>query len=95
MRNQVTRLVKQGSDLSLRQLFVLFECAQAGAAGVTIKALFETGAKGLDKPGATRAVDRLAALGLAQRKEHPTDRRSVLVTLTAAGRAFIKKAEAA
>ena len=39
MRNQVTRLVKQGSDLSLRQLFVLFECAQAGAAGVTIKAL--------------------------------------------------------
>ena len=88
MRDQITRLVRQGSDLSLRQLFVLFECAEAGAAGVTVKALFEAGAEGLDKPGVTRAVDRLVALGYAQRKEHPSDRRSVLVSLTAAGRRF-------
>lgn len=94
MRDQITRLVRQGSDLSLRQLFVLFECSAAGTAGTTVKAMFEAGAKGLDKPGVTRAVDRLVALGYAQRREHPSDRRSVLVTLTATGRNFIKKAEA-
>ena len=93
MRDQITRLVRQGSDLSLRQLFVLFECAEAGATGVTVKALFEAGAKGLDKPGVTRAVDRLVALGYAQRKEHPSDRRSVLVSLTAAGRKLIAAIE--
>ena len=91
MRAYVTRLVQQGSDLSLRQLFVLFECAAAGAGGATVKALFEAGKGGVDKPGVTRAIDRLAALGLAQRKDHPSDRRSVLVSLTAVGRRFVEK----
>jgi DNA-binding MarR family transcriptional regulator len=95
MRARIARLVKQGSDLSLRQLFVLFECAEAGASGATVKALFDAGGPGLDKPGVTRAVDRLATLGYAQRKEHPSDRRSVLVSLTAAGRKFVEKVEKA
>ena len=60
MRDQITRLVRQGSDLSLRQLFVLFECAEAGATGVTVKALFEAGAKGLADP-----VQRVDVPGVA------------------------------
>ena len=36
-------------------------------------------------PSMTRTVARLVGMGLVQRAEHPTDRRQVLVTITAAG----------
>lgn len=90
LQAQVTRLVKQGCDLSLRQLFVLFECADKGP--VTVKALYKSADGRMDKPAVSRGVQRLKDLGYVDRVEHPDDRRSVLVSLTPAGRAFIKAA---
>lgn len=92
MRSQVVKLVRAGCDLSLRQLFVLFECL---AADRTVKEIFEAGGPKLDKPAVTRAVDRLSELGYARRKDHPTDRRQVMVSLTSSGKRFAEAALAA
>jgi DNA-binding MarR family transcriptional regulator len=43
----------------------------------------------------TNIVDRLEAQGLVRRVDHPTDRRTTLCTITAAGRAVVTKATAA
>jgi len=91
MRRQIARLVAQECDLSLRQLHTLFQLAERGT--LTIKALSESVPKGMDKPAVSRAVDRLKELGYVERKEHPTDRRSVLVSLTRLGTAFVRAAE--
>jgi DNA-binding MarR family transcriptional regulator len=90
LRTQVSRLVKQGCDLSLRQLFILFECMDRGQ--VTVKSLHESGGGHMDKPAVSRGVQRLKDLGYVDRIEHPEDRRSVLVSLTPAGRTFIRAA---
>ena len=44
---------------------------------------------GMDKPAVTRNVDRLVELGLMKRAPDPADRRSVLMTPTAAGSACV------
>jgi DNA-binding MarR family transcriptional regulator len=89
MHARILRLVKSGNDLSTRQLYVLFECLQSEQ---TVKGLFDKGAPGLNKPAVTRAIDRLAELKYVTRVDHPTDRRSVLIRLTPAGRKFIENA---
>jgi DNA-binding MarR family transcriptional regulator len=43
-------------------------------------------AHGVDRPYATIIVDKLEHLGFVQRRPHPTDRRSKVVSLTPAGR---------
>jgi DNA-binding MarR family transcriptional regulator len=43
-------------------------------------------AHGVDRPYATIIVDKLEHLGFVERKPHPTDRRSKVVSLTPAGR---------
>jgi DNA-binding MarR family transcriptional regulator len=48
----------------------------------------------VDRPAVTGVVDDLCARGLARRDGHPTDRRSKLVSLTAAGRALVHTVEA-
>ncbi len=47
----------------------------------------------LDPTGVTRLVDRLEAMGFAERTPHKTDRRVNVVRLTAAGRKLMKKLE--
>ncbi|MCO7193333.1 MarR family winged helix-turn-helix transcriptional regulator [Pseudonocardia sp. McavD-2-B] len=44
---------------------------------------------GIASASVTALLDRLTVAGLVQREPHPTDRRSVLVTLTPRGRAAI------
>ena len=90
MRLLIAKLVKQGNDLSSRQLHVMFECVDGEK---TVKQLFESGEPGIDKPAVTRAVDRLVSLGYTKRLEHPTDRRSVLVSLTREGKTFMRGLE--
>jgi DNA-binding MarR family transcriptional regulator len=43
-------------------------------------------AHGVDRPYATIIVDKLEHLGFVERRPHPTDRRSKVVSLTPAGR---------
>jgi DNA-binding MarR family transcriptional regulator len=75
-------------DLSLRQMAVLLVC-QSADQPQTVRGL----AQHLDiaKPPVTRAVDRLERAGLAARQENPAEGRSILITITAAGRRFSNK----
>jgi DNA-binding MarR family transcriptional regulator len=50
-------------------------------------------AHGVDHPYATIIVDKLEALGFAERRPHPSDRRSKLVSLTPAGQEVATQAE--
>ncbi len=50
-------------------------------------------AHGVDRPYATIVVDKLEALGFVDRRPHPTDRRSKIVSLTPAGREAAVTAE--
>lgn len=76
---------REGRDLSLRQMAVLFAC-DAAEDLQTVRGL----ARYLEiaKPAVTRAVDRLEAAGLVQRQPDPSDRRSVLIAPTASGRRY-------
>ena len=51
-------------------------------------------AHGVDRPYATIIVDKLEHLGFVERKPHPTDRRSKVVSLTPAGRDAVALADA-
>jgi DNA-binding MarR family transcriptional regulator len=61
----------------IRVLFLLREQA------MTLAQLAE--AHGVDRPYATIIVDKLEQLGYVERRPHPSDRRSKVVTLTPAG----------
>ena len=50
-------------------------------------------AHGVDRPYATIIVDKLEGLGFVERRPHPGDRRSKLVSLTQAGRDAAAAAE--
>lgn len=88
MQAQIAHLVKIGSDLSIRQIHILFTLLDQGS--LTVKALHENEGSPIDKPGVSRAVSRLKDLGYVNRQEHPNDRRTVLVSLTQTGRSFVK-----
>lgn len=47
----------------------------------------------ISKPAVTRALNRLEEEGLAKRRPDPTDRRSVLLAILPAGRAFLDDIE--
>jgi DNA-binding MarR family transcriptional regulator len=90
MEAQVERLVKQGCDLSFRHVYILLRCNSDG--DMTIKALSDGTNGRYDKPSVSRDVQRLLDQGYVDRRTHPEDRRSVLVSLTKAGRKFIRAA---
>lgn len=50
-------------------------------------------ANGFDPPYTTLVVDKLESHGLVERQTHPDDRRRKLVSLTAAGRAAVARAD--
>jgi DNA-binding MarR family transcriptional regulator len=79
-------IAADGRDLSVRQLAVLLTLRERPAPH-TVKGL--AAELRLQKPVITRALDRLAAEGLAQRLPHPTDGRSVLAEATPAGVALL------
>jgi DNA-binding MarR family transcriptional regulator len=79
-------LVRQeGRDLSLRQIAILLVC-EASDDRQTVRGLAVHLA--ITKPAVIRAVNRLQAAGLARRKADPSDRRSVLIAPTPAGRRY-------
>lgn len=85
VRNSVARLTRRmraeraSTDLSLTQLGVLGTLTRRGPS--TIGEL--AGAENVQPPSMTRTVNCLADLGLVRREPHQTDRRQVVVHLSA------------
>ena len=89
LRDTIVGTVRRdGPDLSARQLAVLLVC-RLDDPPHTVRGLAVT--LNVFKPAITRAADRLEALGLAERRSDPRDRRSVLIVPTASGRALVKE----
>ncbi len=88
LRETIVALVrKEGADLSARQLGVLLTCYLHDG-NHTVRGLAAD--LHVSKPAITRALDRLAEFDLARRKPDPADRRSVLVSRTPKGSAFVR-----
>lgn len=79
-------LTRHLPDLTTRQLALLLHVALKPAPH-TVRGLAE--ALQVSKPAVTRALDRLGGAGFLLRERDPADRRSVLVSLTPEGRAFL------
>lgn len=84
----VTRLVREGWDLTLRQVAVLLAVAEA-VEPQTVRGL----AKHLNvsKPAITRALDKLSLHDWLRRQTDRTDRRSVLISMTPDGRVAVRE----
>ncbi len=75
------RLVREGADMTMRQACILFGCRD------TVRTIRDLAHEmNVGKPAITRGTDRLEELGLLRRKPDPSDRRSILIEITAAGR---------
>jgi DNA-binding MarR family transcriptional regulator len=86
LKNTLLAVVRrsQTNDMMVRQLAVL-TCLADGPRTVRDLAAETT----LPKPSISRAGDKLEALGFALRKDDDADRRSVLLTITPAGKRFL------
>ncbi|MEW9547725.1 MarR family winged helix-turn-helix transcriptional regulator [Nonomuraea sp. NPDC050783] len=72
--------------MTAQQAALLLHAAGGAATPSRLKDLV-----GTDTAGMTRLLDRLQAKGLLRRARHPHDRRSVVVELTAGGRALVPR----
>ena len=93
LRDVIVGLVRRdGPALSAHQLGVYLTCYTTDGEH-TVRGL----AARLDvsKSVITRSLDKLSELGLAERRDDPRDRRSVLVGRTTAGRALLVDIEEA
>lgn len=79
------KLVRSGSDLTFRQAAVLHGCELRPR---TVRDLAEE--LNIAKPAITRATDKLVESGFVERRDDPTDRRSVLIALTTNGKKFLR-----
>jgi DNA-binding MarR family transcriptional regulator len=77
-------------DVSFNQFEVLVWLVQAGEGGLRMSDLASRVI--LSPSGVTRAVDQLERKGLVQRCVFESDKRGYLATITAQGRAFLRKA---
>ncbi len=76
--------------LGISQVLVLHALERAPAEGASMGDLADE--VGVTVPTTTGLVGRLAREGLVERRAHPSDRRVVLVALTADGRAVARRA---
>ncbi len=83
-------LTRELPDLTTRQLALLMHVALLPGPH-TVRGLAE--ALKVSKPAVTRALDRLGAAGFLERQRDSMDRRSVIVSLTEEGRAFLARLE--
>lgn len=84
----VSAVRSDAPDLSQRQLAVLLDAARQPEPR-TVRGL--AAALNVSKPAITRALDRLEELALARRIPDPQDGRSVLVSVTRAGREHLAR----
>jgi DNA-binding MarR family transcriptional regulator len=89
LRDTIVSMVRRDEpDLTARQLAVLLICCLDDAPH-TVRGLAER--LKISKPAITRSVDRLEELRLLKRVDDPSDRRSVLITSTPSGVAFVRQ----
>ncbi len=86
-RTMVAALNRDLPDLTQRQFALLLQVYMVPPPH-TVRGLAET--LKMSKPAVTRAVDRLSAEGLVQRKTDEADRRSVLIGRTARGATYLR-----
>lgn len=84
----ITLVKKDSHDLSSRQLGCMLICYQSEGPH-TVRGLASK--LNISKPAITRSIDKLSERDLVQRKPDPSDRRSVLVSRTTKGNAFIRE----
>lgn len=84
----ISLVTKDSHDLSSRQLGCVLICYQS-AGPHTVRGLASQ--LNVSKPAITRAIDKLSEQDLVQRKPDPSDRRSVLMSRTTKGNAFIRE----
>ncbi len=88
LRDTVVSLVRrEGPDLTARQLAVLL-ISYLEEGPHTVRGL--AARLGVAKPAITRALDRLEQFDLAQRRQDPRDRRSIVVARTSEGQMFLE-----
>ncbi len=87
IRRSQARSQQSPEDLTLAQYYLLHPLE--GEAGVPLGQLAECA--GISAPTATRIVDGLERACVLRRERSETDRRTVLVSLTEAGRARLKR----
>ncbi len=75
-------------DLTARQMSIFLLCYTTRGPH-TVRGLAER--LRVQKPAVVRAIDRLESFELAKREPDMQDRRSVLITQTATGRAFLRQ----
>jgi DNA-binding MarR family transcriptional regulator len=89
LRATMVALVKRdGRDLRARQLAIFLTCYLRDEPQ-TVRGL--AAQLNIARPTVTCALDRLAALGFAQRTVEPGDRRSIIVERTSAGKSFLRQ----
>ncbi|HEY6424913.1 MAG TPA: MarR family transcriptional regulator [Pseudonocardiaceae bacterium] len=71
-------------DVTAQQAALLLHAGRQDSSPSRLMALL-----GTDTAGMTRLLDRLEGKGLLQRRQHPDDRRSVVIELTDQGRAVV------
>jgi DNA-binding MarR family transcriptional regulator len=74
------------ADLTARQTAILLTC-HLSETGQTVRGVAAD--LKISKPAVTRAIDKLAAMGLVERADDPSDGRSVLLLGTPEGRDFL------
>lgn len=88
LRDTVVSLVRrEGPDLTARQLAVLL-ISYLEDGPHTVRGL--AARLGVAKPAITRALDRLEQFDLAQRRQDPRDRRSIVVARTSEGQMYLE-----
>ena len=92
LRRSLARVV-EAEGLSLAQYNVLRILRGAGDAGLPTLAIRDRLIE--EAPGITRLIDKLEAAGLVRRERSTPDRRQVLCHITARGRAFLRRLDAA
>ncbi len=89
LRDTVVSLVRrEGPDMTARQLGVMLICYLEEGPH-TVRGLAARLA--VAKPAITRALDRLEEFQFARRLQDPRDRRSIIVSRTAEGDAFMEQ----
>lgn len=82
--SRITAMVRKNMDYSMRHVAIVGQCRDKAQ---TVRDL--TSALNIPKPSVSRGIDAMVEAKMVVRRADPSDRRSVLVEITATGRKFL------